>query len=474
MRIYKLLSGGTLGIILSLLFLTGVLYADEPVVELEIIPGDEELNLEGPVGADTSFEDGFRLVARGGDVESITFIPSDLTDGDKVIPFWKVTVEPKALSEDKEETFKLVVTGVDEPGSYSGQLRILKPGEPSNQGLIIPIQLTAEATPAVVKVPDTAKLAPSLVRCRPELAELQCRLGQVMAGAASTQMTREIRLENTSLVSALLQPPEITDVRGEKGGYQLTAEDIRFDMTDLGDGTLHSKVSGVLKVTVKANQIPPDEYKGTIRIPVQDQDTPVSIDVDLKVRDGPLVPILVIVLAWLLAHVIKLYPAAERRSRLVLWARAVKEKIDKFPDSPWKKECEKDLETIEEQIKKDKFDDAQKGLEALAKKIKAGPDRVDEEVKEEPLEVLERLTRRVLGWITGVAPEAQARFILWIVRPLIYFAFVAFIIYLGVTQKYTGQATFGANALADYGAIFTWAMSADIVGRSIANWGQVS
>ena len=311
MRIYKLLLGGVLGITLCLLFLTGVLYAQGPV-ELKIIPGDEELNLVGPVGADTRFEDGFRLVAHDGDLASITFDPTDLTDvtdDDNTIPFWKITLETaKPLSEGVEETFKLVVTGWDTPGTYSGQLRILKPQEPLTQGLSIPITLTAKATPEIAKVPATAKLDPKLVRCMPGAG---CWLARRLLGPASTQRTIEIRLENTGLVSALLQEFEVTDVKGETSGYQLTAEDFEFDVSDLDHGTLPAKDSGVLKVNVKANQIPPDEYKGTIRIPVQDQDTRLSIDVDLKVRGGLFVPIFLIIGGWLLGHVIKLYPAAE-------------------------------------------------------------------------------------------------------------------------------------------------------------------
>jgi hypothetical protein len=476
MRIYKLLLAGVLGITLCLLFLTGVLYAQEPV-KLKMIPGDEELNLVGPVGADTRFEDGFRLVARGGDLASITFDPSDLTDvtdDDNRIPFWKITVETaKPLSEDVEETFKLVVTGWDKPGTYSGQLRILKPKEPLTQGLTIPITLSAKAIPEVAKVPATAKLDPSLVRCG---SGVGCWLAERVLGPASTQTTREIRLENTSLASALLQEFEVTDVKGATSGYQLTAEDFVFDVSDLDNRTLSSKESGVLSVTVKTSQIPPGEYKGTIRIPVQDQDTPVSIDVDVKVRGGLFVPIVFIVGGWLAGHVIKLYPTAEKRARLWGFYKRLKKTIK---ENNLNANFEKRLNLIEADLDQDKLDSAKEKLELLEKAVQealsprgfaAGAARslgLDEQRAVRWSSALQKGVRTVLGWLSGIAPEAEALFILWIWRPLLYFGLVVSIIYLGLKQLYTANATFGANAFLDYVGLITWAMSADIVSRSI-------
>lgn len=449
---------------------------------LEIIEGDEGLNLVGPVGASTRFEDGFRLVARGGDLASVTFEASDLTDDDKVIRFGKVALEPSTqpLPEDEVKTFKLVVTGVDEPGTYRGQLRILKPGERSTQGLTIPIQLTAEGTPQVDKVPKTAKLEPSLIRCR---AGLECWLAQRLLGQASTQTTREMRLENTSLVSASLQQPEVTDVKGQTGEYQLTAEDFEFDMSDLGGGTLPSKDSGVLRVTVVAAHIPPDEYKGIIRIPVQDQDSPVSVDVDLKIRGGLFLPIILIVGGWLLGHVIKLYPAAEARSRLWLWANALEGKIKKVDNASKKEAFLGRLENVRQKINAAKLEEAKKDLEELDHEVDQELEAQAKGVRIEglllaDLAALERRralssrVRQILGWLSGIAPEAEALFTLWILRPLLYFLLVVWITYLGFQQKYIGQATFGANPVSDYVGLITWAMSADIVGRTIAKIGQ--
>jgi hypothetical protein len=483
MRIYKLLLGGVLGITLCLLFLTGVLYADGPV-KLEIIPYDEELNLVGAIGADTRFEDGFRLVARGGDLASITFDPSDLTDvtdDDNKIPFWKITVETtKPLSEDIEETFKLVVAGWDKPGTYSGQLRILKPGEPSTQGLIIPVTLTAEATPEVEKVPTTAKLDPSLAHCEPGL---ECQLTQLLVGQASTQRTVEIRLKNKSLVSAVLQDPEVTDVKGQTAPYQLTAKDFDFDLVDLYDGTLPSKKSGVLKVEVKVNQIPPDEYKGTITIPVQDQDTSVSIDVDLKVRGRLFVPIILIVIGWLAGRGIKLFTDAKPRL-LRQWASNLEKEISKIDNEDKKKDFLKDLATIKQKIDGGKLGEAESELRELRRRVEkalalqAKGLGLDESLTDEEQHKLDqRLARkerlqRSLGWLSGITPEFDAPLWLGIGRTLGYLALLLWITFLGLQQKYIGQATFGANALPDYMGVITWAMSADIVGRTIGSIGQ--
>ncbi len=481
MRICRLLLGGVLVAAVCLLFSASVVYADGPV-KLEIVPGDEELNLVGKVGAATRFEDGFRLVARGGGLDSVTFDPTDLTDvtdDNNVIPFWKIAVETaKPLSEDVEETFKLVVTGWDKPGTYSGQLRILKPKEPLTQGLSIPITLSAQAVPEVVKVPATATLAPSLVRCG---SRLECRLAQWLPGPASRQTTREIRLENSSLVSARLQEFEVTDLKGGTSGYQLTAEDFVFDLSDLDDRTLSSNDSGVLKVTVKANQIPPDEYKGTIRIPVQDQDTRLSLDVDLKVRGGLFVPIFLIVGGWLLAHVIKLYGAAEERALLWRLADDVEDDIRRIEKEDLRKQYESELEAIRRKIRIKDLEEVKKDLNTLTDKVVkalAAQDRgvriekvTDDEVRE-----LRQLSfagvRRIVGWLSGIAPEVETSFVLWIVRPLLYFLLVIWIIYLGIQQKYIGEPTFGANLVADYVGLITWAMSADIVGRTISKIGQ--
>jgi hypothetical protein len=449
------------------LFPTAVLYAEEPV-ELEIVPGDEELNLVGPIGASTRFEDGFRLVARGGDLASITFEPTDLTDDDKLIPFWKITMEPttKPLPKDKAEMFKVVVVGWSEPGIYSGELHILKPGEPSDQGLTIPITLIAEATPEVEKEPTTAKLDPSLVRCRPGLG---CGLAQTLLGRAAMQRTREIRLGNAGPVAASLQSVEVVDVKGETGGYQLTAEDFDFKPPR----TLPPKGSDLLELTVKTDRIPPDQYRGTIRIPVEGQeDAPVNIDVDLKVRAGLLVPMIVIVGGWLLGHIIKLWPAAEQRSRLLLRVEGLEKKIDTLND---KKDFETRIETIRQLIDDRKFPDAKTQLKTLEDDVQSQLDAesgVDISRPRQWVRELASGARHVVGWLSGIPPEFEARFVLWILQPLLYLVFVVWIIYLGIQQNYVSQATFGANPVADYVGLIIWAMSADIVGRTITNIGQ--
>ena len=454
----------------------------QPTLEHILDDGNETLNLRGQVGADIIGE--FRLESLKGDLPSVQFLPSMLRDGKKEIAFSQIGVEPETreLLENQIARFTFEVKDVEKPGKYKGLLGVLRPGElRSEKYLTIPILLIAEGTPSVAKFPEEVNLASNLVRCANGFT---CWLAKRILGKGSIQRKYEIHMENKGSVAAKLQDPQVIGFKGLKGGYEPSANafTFTFDERELGDGILHPKETGLLSVALnlEENEIPPDEYTGTIRVPVQGQDTPVNIEVDLKVRSGVWSVMTWILFGLLLGRALKLVEAVEAR-QLHVWAKHLREKIKTVSTEATKENFLTELEEIRPLIEEGELKQARQKLEELGQVV-------DEELKiqDEGLSSLSEQDKDGIknrrwrqSWVpllfglgSGTAPEYDGSFWVGFGRLGAYAISFFGIVYLGLKQHYISVPTFGADPFVDFGSVLTWALSADIVSRNIASMFQ--
>ncbi len=72
--------------------------------------------------------------------------------------------------------------------------------------------------------------------------------------------------------------------------------------------------------------------------------------------------------------------------------------------------------------------------------------------------------------ISGLSEQIRAEATLWLVSPLLYFALLFGLTFVGLSTLYVeGGLAFGSNPLADYTGLVIWGLSADVASRSLSN-----
>lgn len=75
-----------------------------------------------------------------------------------------------------------------------------------------------------------------------------------------------------------------------------------------------------------------------------------------------------------------------------------------------------------------------------------------------------------LIWLSGLSDEIRAEATLWLVRPLLYAVLLLGLLAVGLESFYVDKGlTFGATPFSDYVGLVLWGLSADVVGRTLAN-----
>lgn len=143
-------------------------------------------------------------------------------------------------------------------------------------------------------------------------------------------------------------PPRVyvdSSARGEKSGYPVTATsghpddkgtqpaDLTFEGPRLSD----SRRVAWFNLHVARSHLPPDQYKGTLRLesPIFGA-TPLLLPLDLKVRQGPLLPLLVILIGIVVGRISQGIntPAAQMQDRLTPRLNQLQETISRVPGQP--------------------------------------------------------------------------------------------------------------------------------------------
>lgn len=270
-------------------------------VGIQVDAGDKPLQIKGWLGSENAFTGNMRLTASGGNVAAFTFLPSDLKrkEGDEVIGRQQVELVGKPpLSVEVPKDFQVKVNGIKSPGTYEGQIELLLPGQKRSEAMVIPLTVMAKAKPALVPVKGAEQVRRQLVRCSwgPD-----CALAHLMLPASAFQNQWQLKLDNPVEAPVSLTSTEVV-LEGQQTGYQITNAEVEPPPSP---ATLAANQIISLPLKWKRSQIPPDRYTGWVYLTLDGREERLVIPVDLNMRIGPLLPLLVLLVGIALGRLFK-------------------------------------------------------------------------------------------------------------------------------------------------------------------------
>ncbi|WP_392482776.1 hypothetical protein [Nostoc sp. C110] len=268
-------------------------------VKIEVDAKDKPLEIKGWLGEENALISNIRLTASGGSITAWTFLPSDLkrTEGDEVIGRQQVElIGERKLEEGLPKDFQVKLSGVKLPGTYQGQIEILLPSQKRSEALVIPLTVKAKARPALVPVKDSEQVQLQLVRC-----SWDCGLAHLLLPASAFQDQRLIYLDNPNQATVFLTSAEVI-LQGKQTNYQITKTEVEPPQSPQ---TLAANKIISLPLNWKRSQIPPDRYTGAVYLTMEGREGRLSIPVDLSMRTGPAIPILVLLVGIVLGRLFK-------------------------------------------------------------------------------------------------------------------------------------------------------------------------
>ncbi len=269
-------------------------------VRIAVDPNDTPLVIRGWIGEEGTFIGNLRLSAVGGDVDEFTFLASDLEreDGETRIGRQRLSMSgAPALIEGVPRDFQVEVTGVSEPGSYEGELRLLLPGQSFEAAVAIPVHLEARARPTLTPLAGTEDLRLRLVHCG---RGVSCWFAPLFLPESAFLDRWTLQFDNPGAT-----PVSVTDIEavvlGEQTGYQLTEEALVLPETAM------LPADGIVSLRLELNRaaMPPDRYTGRIYLTLAGRAERLSLPVDLNVRTGPFWPLLALLLGIVIGRLFK-------------------------------------------------------------------------------------------------------------------------------------------------------------------------
>ena len=259
---------------------------------------DNPLVIRGTLETSPVVSGSLRLTASE-DVAAFNFLPSDLKlkDGDEKIARQNISLTgERSLSANTPVDFVVNVSGIQTPGTYEGELVFLLPGQPMQDGLTIKITVEALSKAVLSPLAGSEQLQLGLVNC-----SWDCWLVGVILPKSTTADARQILLENTGKGDTKVLETGVAVV-GQKTGYQLTTQEITLPPSGT---TLPAGEINEINIAILRGKIPPDHYTGSLYLTLDGVNERVRIPVDLNVRSGPGIPILLLLLGIVLGRLFK-------------------------------------------------------------------------------------------------------------------------------------------------------------------------
>ncbi|AOY82942.1 hypothetical protein BJP36_26540 [Moorena producens JHB] len=278
-----------------------VLPASALAQTIDVDANDQPLEITGWLGEENGFIGNVRLTASKQDVASFTFLPSDLKgkDTDQEITRQQVELigDPQ-LSAAVPKDFQVKVNGIQSPGTYEGQIELLPLGQQRSEAVVIPLTVTAKARPKLVPLPDSEQLQLQLVQCS---WWLDCGLAHLLLPASAFQNQWQLRFDNPVKATVSLRNAEVV-LEGKQTGYQITETEV---IPPKSPETLAANQIVRLPLQWERRQIPPDRYRGAVYLTLEGKEGRLAIPVNLSMRSGPLIPLLLLLVGIILGRLFK-------------------------------------------------------------------------------------------------------------------------------------------------------------------------
>jgi hypothetical protein len=268
-----------------------------------------------------------RLTVTGGNVEELDLDASDLedrTNPDKRIDRSNITIPAGTdLDENQPRDVPVTVSNVTRPGSYSGDLEFLLPGQTEAKALRIPLEMQISPTPEVKPfVEDSSfQLARSAAIGGNPVADVLRFFVAWMQPLADWSLphgmadnTKDVRFDNQTPATVRVADVDLV-MQGSRTGEVVRSNDIKLEWPE----ELPASEVVPVSLTIDRSSLSPDRYEGTIRLKLDGVDDPVTANLALDVRDGPLLPLLIIFIGVVFGRFVSSMtsPIAQMQNRLL-------------------------------------------------------------------------------------------------------------------------------------------------------------
>jgi len=283
---------------------------------LGVDTGDTPLVIHGTLdGQTTAFSGNVRLTVTGGDAQELRLLPTDLhhaSDASVIIDRSDVTIPAGiSLSDGQPRDVRVTVNNVTRPGDYSGELEFLLSGQVEADALVIPLELHIDARPDVK--PVATSLGLQVVRCQ---NSIDCTVATWLLPDNTVRDDWAVQLDNQTLVPVDVIGAAVV-MRGQRTGDAVSASDVTVAVPH----TLPAGQIETINLTIHRNRLSADHYRGILRFKLEGSDDPLTINVDLDVRDGPLWPLLVILFGIIVGRLLKGMETREAQTQIKLLPR---------------------------------------------------------------------------------------------------------------------------------------------------------
>jgi BMFP domain-containing protein YqiC len=161
-----------------------------------------------------------------------------------------------------------------------------------------PVPATVVVPPTLVPLKGTEQVQLQLVNCG---WWIDCALARLLLPASAHIDQRELQFDNSTQVPVNILSTA-TIVAGDLTGYQLNRQAISLPQ-DLKSLPANQIVS--IPITLNRAEMPPDRYSGAIYLTLKERSDRLSLSVNLSVRSGPLLPLIVLLFGVILGRLFK-------------------------------------------------------------------------------------------------------------------------------------------------------------------------
>jgi hypothetical protein len=333
---------------------------------------DQPLNITGWLGEESPLIGNLRLTSQGENIENLVFLPSDLRrkEGGEMISRQQIAIagESKLLVGIPQD-FQIQVTNIRLPGTYEGTVQIFLPNQSPQPLKTIPLTVIAKVRPNLIPIAGTEQIQLRLVNCNGLLGWFDCLIAQGLLPASAFLNQWQLQFDNPTQAPVTIIDTKVI-LKGEQTGYQLTEQTVSLPP---GVITLPSDRIMSIPLTVNRSVIPPDRYTGAIYLTLSGQTQRLVIPVDLKMRSGPILPLMVLIFGVTLGRLLKyMQESGGEITRAVKALYRLKSRIIKEVEHPEdQKILERMLDWVEQLIRWEKIDKALAEIDAIESRLEA-------------------------------------------------------------------------------------------------------
>lgn len=277
-----------------------------------------------------------RITAKGGDVAIASVLREPLKlQGNEAVIIDRGNIEVPAgvtLKSNQAQDITVTIKNVTRPGVYKGSLTFQTLGMTGAivTGAIVTSNPIALEVHIYQKPQITAKRNPlSIKLVRAQVPVLDTALARLLFADEATEGNWLEPLEN-QLPSKVSIASKDVYVIGERTGDTILPATLRMEESE--KLSADSPPSILLKVE-NPNDLKPDSYSGTLRLKFADAndstvDNSLAIPVTLSVREGPFLPLIVIILGIIIGRALRQLetPQAQKEANLIARFRTLQDR----------------------------------------------------------------------------------------------------------------------------------------------------